>query len=115
MLAATLNDLHQPECPNAEVVNIAEANTVRIQARVGAKIQVVLDSVVERIDGATRTLTRSKMAERMLRTAADGVTDRRQLMAFAIEEGSQPMMARADCWKPNSSRFQASPWISAST
>ena len=51
----------------------------------------VLDSAVERIDIANRTpATKSKMAERILRTVADGVTDPRQLMAVAIEEGSQP-------------------------
>ena len=51
----------------------------------------VLDSAVERIDIANRRpATKSKMAERILRTVADGVTDPRQLMAVAIEEGSQP-------------------------
>jgi hypothetical protein len=51
----------------------------------------VLDAAVDQIVVANRTpATKAKMAQRILRTAADGVTDRRQLMAVAIEEGRQP-------------------------
>jgi hypothetical protein len=88
-LTRRLNDPHQPEYLNAEVVTIAEAN--RIQARVGFNDAVCSRFGCGTLDVANRTpATKSKMAERILRTAADGVTDPRQLMAVAIEEGSQP-------------------------
>jgi hypothetical protein len=51
----------------------------------------VLDAAVDQIDEAHRTpATKAKMAERILRTASEGVTDARELTTAAIEEGQQP-------------------------
>jgi hypothetical protein len=51
----------------------------------------VLDSAVDQIDAANRTsATKAKMAERILRAASDGITDRMTLTAIAIEDGMQP-------------------------
>ncbi len=51
----------------------------------------VLDVAVNQIDEAHRNpATKAKMAERILRTASEGVTDAQQLTIAAIEEGNQP-------------------------
>jgi hypothetical protein len=51
----------------------------------------VLDAAVDQIDVANRTpATKAKMAQRILRAASDGVTDRGELTAVAIEDGKQP-------------------------
>ena len=51
----------------------------------------VLDAAVDQIDVANRTpATKAKMAQRILRAASDGVTDRAELTAVAIEDGKQP-------------------------
>jgi hypothetical protein len=50
-----------------------------------------LDAAAGRTDRAHRTsATLAKMAERILRTASDGVTNVGTLTAVAIEEGRQP-------------------------
>ena len=54
-------------------------------------MRAVLDSAVDQIDAANRTpATKAKMAERILRAAAEGVTDPARLTAIAIEDGMQP-------------------------
>lgn len=51
----------------------------------------VLDVAVGQIDKAHRTpATKAKMAERILRTASEGITDAQDLITVAIEEGKQP-------------------------
>jgi hypothetical protein len=50
-----------------------------------------LDAAADQIDDAKLTpATKAKMAERIVRTAAEGVTDAGELFAAAIEEGKQP-------------------------
>jgi hypothetical protein len=52
---------------------------------------MVLNAAVDQIDAANRTsATIAKMAERLLRVAADGITDPSHLMAVAVEEGRTP-------------------------
>jgi hypothetical protein len=51
----------------------------------------VLDLAVNQIDAANRTpATKAKMAERILRAASDGITDRMTLTAIAVADGMQP-------------------------
>lgn len=51
----------------------------------------VLDAAIDQIDPANRTpATKAKMAERILRAAAEGITDPTRLTAMAIEDGMQP-------------------------
>ena len=51
----------------------------------------VLDEAVERITAENRTpATKAKMAERIVRTAASGVTDAGKLGWVAVEEGRTP-------------------------
>lgn len=50
----------------------------------------VLDVAVNQIDEAHRTpATKAKMAQRILRTVSEGVTDAQELTTAAIEEGRQ--------------------------
>jgi hypothetical protein len=51
----------------------------------------VLDTAVDQIDKAHRTpATKARMAERILRTVSEGVTDVQELIIAAVEEGKQP-------------------------
>lgn len=51
----------------------------------------VLDAAADQIDGAKLTsATKAKMAERIVRSAAEGVTDANRLFAAAIEEAREP-------------------------
>lgn len=51
----------------------------------------VLDEAVDRISAENRTpATKAKMAERIVRTAASGVTDAGKLVWVAVEEGRTP-------------------------
>jgi hypothetical protein len=51
----------------------------------------VLDEAVNQIVSKNRTpATKAKMAERILRAAAEGITDPTRLTAIAIEDGMQP-------------------------
>jgi hypothetical protein len=51
----------------------------------------VLDEAVNQIVSENRTpATKAKMAERILRAAAEGVTDPARLTAIAIEDGMHP-------------------------
>ena len=50
-----------------------------------------LDSAVDQIHAANRTsATKAKMAQRILRAASDGITDRMTLTAIAVADGMQP-------------------------
>ncbi len=51
----------------------------------------VLDIAVDQIDAAHRTpATKAKMAERILRTASEGVTGVQDLITVAVKEGKRP-------------------------
>jgi hypothetical protein len=54
-----------------------------------AIMRSALDSAADHIDEATPA-TKAKMAQRIVRVAAQGVTDARQLVAAAIDEAKQP-------------------------
>jgi hypothetical protein len=50
-----------------------------------------LDTAVHQIDRSNRTLaTKAKMAQRIVRTASEGVTDLYVLMSAAVDEGRVP-------------------------
>jgi hypothetical protein len=50
-----------------------------------------LDTAVHRIDRSHRTpATKAKMAQRIVRTASEGVTDLRALTSAAVDEGRVP-------------------------
>jgi hypothetical protein len=50
-----------------------------------------LDAAVHRIDRSHRTpATKAKMAQRIVRTASEGVTDLHKLMRAAVDEGRVP-------------------------
>jgi hypothetical protein len=56
-----------------------------------AVMKAALDTAVHRIDRAHCTpATKAKMAQRILRTASEGVTDVNALMRVAVDEGRQP-------------------------
>jgi hypothetical protein len=50
-----------------------------------------LNTAVDRIDRSHRTpATKSKMAQRIIRTASEGVTDLQALTSAAVDEGRVP-------------------------
>ena len=54
-------------------------------------MSALLDAAVDQIEKGNRTpATKAKMAERILRAASDGVTDKEILTAIAMEDGKQP-------------------------
>lgn len=54
-------------------------------------MRTALDEAVERIDRQHRTpATKAKMAERIVRTASNGVTAPDELLSVAIDEGKTP-------------------------
>jgi len=54
-------------------------------------LRAVLDEAVARISAENRTpATKAKMAERIVRVAAAGVTDAGELVCAAVEEGQTP-------------------------
>ncbi|WP_315831802.1 hypothetical protein [Bradyrhizobium prioriisuperbiae] len=54
-------------------------------------LRAVLDEAVKRISQENRTpATKAKMAERIVRSAAAGVTDAGDLISEAVEEGRVP-------------------------
>ena len=56
-----------------------------------AVMKVALDTAVHRIDQSHRTpATKAKMAQRIVTTSCEGVTDARVLMSAAIDEGRVP-------------------------
>jgi len=56
-----------------------------------ALMKAALDTAVDQIAHSYRMpATKAKMAERIVRTASEGVTDLRELMSAAVDEGSVP-------------------------
>jgi hypothetical protein len=56
-----------------------------------AIMKAALDAAVHRIDRSLQTpATKAKMAERIVRTASEGVTDLHGLMSAAVDEGREP-------------------------
>ena len=56
-----------------------------------ALMKSALDTAVHRIDRSHRTpATKAKMAQRIVRTASEGVTDLHALMSAAVDEGRVP-------------------------
>jgi hypothetical protein len=56
-----------------------------------ALMKSALETAVRRIDRSHRTpATKAKMAERIVRTASEGVTDLHELMSAAVGEGRVP-------------------------
>jgi len=54
-------------------------------------MKAALDAAVHRIDQSHRTsATKAKMAQRILRTASEGITDLDALMSVAVDEGREP-------------------------
>ena len=54
-----------------------------------------LDTAVHRIDRSHRTpATKAKMAQRIVRTASEGVTDMHVLMSAAMDEGRVPAASK---------------------
>jgi hypothetical protein len=50
-----------------------------------------LNTAVDRIDRSHRTpATKAKMAQRIVRTASEGVTDLHALTSAAVDEGGEP-------------------------
>jgi hypothetical protein len=56
-----------------------------------ARMKAALNTAVDQIAYAHRTpATKAKMAERIVRTASEGVTDPGELMSAAVDEGRVP-------------------------
>jgi len=56
-----------------------------------AIMKAALDTAIHRIDRSHRTsATKAKMAQRIVRTASEGVTDLHALMSVAVDEGREP-------------------------
>ena len=56
-----------------------------------ATMKSALDTAVHRIDQSYRTpATTAKMAQRIVRTASEGITDLNALMNAAVDEGRVP-------------------------
>ena len=56
-----------------------------------ALMKSALDTVVHQIEPSHRTpATKAKMAQRIVRTASQGVTDLHVLMSAAVDEGREP-------------------------
>jgi hypothetical protein len=63
----------------------------RFDTELVVMLRAVLDEAVDRISEQNRTpATKAKMAERIVRTAAAGVTDIGELVCVAVEEGQTP-------------------------
>jgi hypothetical protein len=55
-----------------------------------ATMRSALDVAVDQINESHRTpATKAKMAERILQTVAEGITDAEELVSVAVEEGRQ--------------------------
>jgi hypothetical protein len=56
-----------------------------------AIMRSALDTAIHRIDQSHRTpATTAKMAQRIVRTASEGITDLHALMSAAVDEGRVP-------------------------
>jgi hypothetical protein len=63
----------------------------RFDAEVVDTLRRILDIAVEQIAEENRTpTTKAKMAESIVRRAADGVTDAHMLVSIAVHEGETP-------------------------
>ena len=52
-----------------------------------------LDAATDRVPAPSRTpATKAKMAQRIVRSAHEGITDLHQLVAIAVEEGIEPAL-----------------------
>jgi hypothetical protein len=52
-----------------------------------------LDAATDRVPALSRTpATKAKMAQRIVRSAHEGITDVHQLVAIAVEEGMEPAL-----------------------
>jgi hypothetical protein len=52
-----------------------------------------LDTAADQVAKPSRTpATKAKMAQRIVRSAAEGVTDAQELVAVAVEEGREPAL-----------------------
>ena len=57
-------------------------------------MKAALDTAVDRIDRSHRTpATKAKMAQRIVRTASEGITDLGELTSVAVDEGREPAAA----------------------
>ena len=62
-------------------------------AEIVATLREVLNIAVEHIAKENRTpATKAKMAQRIVRSASEGVTDARLLVAAAVDEGMVPAL-----------------------
>jgi hypothetical protein len=64
---------------------------VNLSPELVAIMKSALDAAVHRIERSHRTpATKAKMAQRIVRTASEGVTDQHRLMCAAVDEGRVP-------------------------
>jgi hypothetical protein len=74
-----------------ESLQMSKVSPAKFAPELIATMRLALDAAADQIDDATLTpATKAKMAERIVRIAAEGVTDAGELIAAAIEEGKQP-------------------------
>jgi hypothetical protein len=58
-----------------------------------AIMRLALDTAANQVPKASRTpATKAKMAQRIVRSAAEGVTDTQELVAVALEEAREPAL-----------------------
>ena len=58
-----------------------------------ATMRWALDTAADRVAKPSRTpATKAKMAQSIVRSAAEGVTDAQELVAVALEEGREPAL-----------------------
>jgi hypothetical protein len=76
---------------NMERLQMTKVSPAKFPPELIAIMRSALDAAADQIDDVGMTpATKAKMAQRIVRTAAEGVTDAGQLFAAAIEEGKQP-------------------------
>jgi hypothetical protein len=58
-----------------------------------AIMRLALDTAADQVPKASRTpATKAKMAQRIVRSAAEGITGARELVAAALEEAREPAL-----------------------
>ena len=58
-----------------------------------ATLRQALDAATDRVPVPSRTpATKAKMAQRIVRSAHEGITDPHQLVAIAVAEGMEPAL-----------------------
>ncbi len=56
-------------------------------------MRLALDTAADQVPKASRTpATKAKMAQRIVRSAAEGVTDAQELVLVALEEAREPAL-----------------------